>query len=512
MAQELSHEAGDVRIRDIAGPRLYLNYYLSIMRIETGRGTMPLITLIAVWSISAMISLPGLAVSPILGSLTKIFPHATDIEIQMLSSIPSLLIIPFIILSGYLSTGYDKVKILVIGLLIYILSGAACIFAKSITLLIILSTVLGIGAGMIIPLSTGFIAQLFVGKYRTAQLGISSSIANLSLVVATFLTGWLAQINWHLPFVVYLFPILTLVMSRFLDSSRVKMIEEHEPGRPAPNAKKMGLGTKTANRTGMVAVPAKSSTPGAGASSMKSSGNGSVASVTDKSGTASGQGNSSTLSPASEAKPVKQVPAAQDEPTVAIPAGKSYNITALAGVMLLYFLSGYAALTVIFNLPFVILHHHLDSTVTGTLTAIFYLAIMTPGLFMNKIRAVLGRFSVMVSMLLISIGLIGIFFSPRIILIGVSVVLIGLGYGFIQPFVYDKATQTAIPAKSIIALAYVMAVNYLTIVIAPFIISGFDKAVGAGSNVLYSFLTSSVIALVVAIWAALRNRHFVFSI
>ena len=38
------------------------------MKIQTGRGTIPLITLIAIWSVSALTSLPGLAVSPILGS------------------------------------------------------------------------------------------------------------------------------------------------------------------------------------------------------------------------------------------------------------------------------------------------------------------------------------------------------------------------------------------------------------------------------------------------------------
>ena len=31
------------------------------MKIQTGRGTIPLITLIAIWSISALTSLPGLA-------------------------------------------------------------------------------------------------------------------------------------------------------------------------------------------------------------------------------------------------------------------------------------------------------------------------------------------------------------------------------------------------------------------------------------------------------------------
>ena len=47
------------------------------MRIQTGHGTIPLITLIGIWSISALNALPGLAVSPILGKLSAIFPHRT---------------------------------------------------------------------------------------------------------------------------------------------------------------------------------------------------------------------------------------------------------------------------------------------------------------------------------------------------------------------------------------------------------------------------------------------------
>ena len=53
------------------------------MKIQTGQGTIPLITLIGIFSISALNALPGLAVSPILGDLNKIFPSATDLEIHM---------------------------------------------------------------------------------------------------------------------------------------------------------------------------------------------------------------------------------------------------------------------------------------------------------------------------------------------------------------------------------------------------------------------------------------------
>ena len=73
------------------------------MKIQTGQGTIPLITLIGIFSISALNALPGLAVSPILGKLSTIFPHSSELAIQMLSSLPSLLIIPINVINGIVS-------------------------------------------------------------------------------------------------------------------------------------------------------------------------------------------------------------------------------------------------------------------------------------------------------------------------------------------------------------------------------------------------------------------------
>ena len=44
----------------------------------------------------------------------------------------------------------------------------------------------------------------------TRQFGYSSAITNITLVLATTLTGYLAEVNWHLPFLVYLFPFISI--------------------------------------------------------------------------------------------------------------------------------------------------------------------------------------------------------------------------------------------------------------------------------------------------------------
>ena len=184
------------------------------MKIETGQGQITLWALLGIWSVSALTSLPGLAISPILGDLTTIFKNATDFDVQLLTTLPSLLVIPFILLAGKLSSTVGHVRLLYWGLSLFLLSGILYFFCDSITELILVSALLGIGAGVITPLSTALVSRFFVGRYRTAQFGYSSAINNLSLVAATAITGYLAEVQWRLPFLVYLLPIISLLLVR----------------------------------------------------------------------------------------------------------------------------------------------------------------------------------------------------------------------------------------------------------------------------------------------------------
>ena len=68
--------------------------------IDSGAGKIPLITLIAILAISLTVNLPGLAISPIMGKLQTIFPHASEFEIQLLTVLPNLVILPFMLISG----------------------------------------------------------------------------------------------------------------------------------------------------------------------------------------------------------------------------------------------------------------------------------------------------------------------------------------------------------------------------------------------------------------------------
>ncbi len=393
------------------------------MQIKTGKGSISLLVLLAIWSVSAVSSLPGLAISPILGDLTRIFHHATNLEIQLLTSLPSLLIIPFVLLAGKLSEGRKQLGILMAGLALFFLSGVACLLARSMEALILISCVLGIGAGMVIPLSTGLVVEYFTGDYRIRQLGYSSAINNLTLVLATALAGYLADINWHLPFLVYTLPGIALLLC--LSLHRQPSVEE----------------------------------------------------------------------------PKESLQRQQQH----------IDSRKLVGLMLLYFLITYAVLVITYDIDFLVDSYHIASSYAGVLISMFFLAIMLPGLFINHLIRALRSSTNLLALVLMVLGLalVGYFHTKSLLMAGV--LLTGFGYGIMQPIIYDKAATIAPPRSATLALSFVMAMNYLAVMVCPFILT-LAHDLFRMHNEVFAFRMNAALLLVVAIAASFQRKAFVLGL
>lgn len=353
------------------------------MQVKTGKGAVSALVVLAIWSVSAVSSLPGLAISPILGDLSKIFPKATELEIQLLTSLPSLLIIPFVLLTGKLSEGRNRWWLLMAGLVIFFFSGLMCLFANSMGMLIALSCMLGVGAGMVIPLSTGLVVEYFTGDYRVRQLGYASAVNNLSLVVATLVAGYLANIHWHLPFLVYLLPGVAFLLCLSLRNTH--------------------------------SVP----------------------------------------------EPQESLQMQHQE----------IDRNKLIGMMWLYFLITYAVLVVTYDVPFLVEKYHLHNTLSGWIISLFFLAIMLPGFFLAHIIRMLKSSTNLVALLMMTVGLAIFGYGHTEWQLLVATFLTGFGYGVMQPIIYDKTATIAPPRSATLALSFVMAMNYLAVMICPFILS-----------------------------------------
>ena len=138
--------------------------------VDSGSGKIPLITLLAILSISLTVNLPGLAISPIMGKLQSIFPSASEFEIQLLTVLPNLVIIPFMLITGRLSVTCKQSLLVTIGLAIYLLAGILYLISDSMIQLIVISALLGVGCGIVVPLAGGLIGQYFSGPARVKYL------------------------------------------------------------------------------------------------------------------------------------------------------------------------------------------------------------------------------------------------------------------------------------------------------------------------------------------------------
>ena len=415
-----------------------------MIRIPTGNGSITLPALLAIWSISLVVNLPGLAVSPMLGNLDKIFPHVGDLEIQLLTVLPNLLIIPFVLFSGKLSESKDKVRIVVIGLAIYLVAGILYFFAESMPMLIATSCLLGCGCGLVIPLAAGLIADTFSGKYRMQQLGIKSGISNMALVAATFAVGWLNHGNWHTPFLVYLIPIIPLALILFVRNVN-----------PTASVK-------------MNSIPA-----GADLTQTES------------------------MPEVGTPKPGEKI-------------CKGFIVGRIMGLLGLYAFVTYTVSVISYYLPFLIQEDHLSSDITGTVTALFYLAVFLPGFILPYVIKLLGQRTSLLAAVSIAAGLLLMSMASEHIMLYVAAVLMGFGHGVFQPVIYDKATYTVTDGrKSTLSLAIVLSVNYIAVAMTPFVIDFFRDIIGTKSN-HFPFILNFALTMLFAVVVVLRRKTFTF--
>lgn len=205
-----------------------------MFKIQSGYGkqTLPLWAVFNLYVIYICTSIPGLAITPIMSDLTKIFPGTSQLESQMLEIGPNIAAIPFVFLGGWIGTKFNNNKLTTWTCLLYGICGLLFFFVPNMITLIILSFLIGIAAGILSPLASAFVADMFGGEKRTKQFGYTSATLNLVLMGCVIATGYLAKISWRLPFMIYLLPFVPL----FFASKFGKYIPTPAP---APGAKKV---------------------------------------------------------------------------------------------------------------------------------------------------------------------------------------------------------------------------------------------------------------------------------
>lgn len=423
--------------------------YLNMKYVDSGAGKIPLLTLIAILSISLTVNLPGLAISPIMGKLQEIFPHASEFEIQLLTVLPNLIIIPFMLISGRLSVGHSQSLLVTIGLVIYLFAGILYFFANSMIQLILISALLGVGCGIVVPLAGGLIGQYFVGPARVKYLGIKSGVSNFTIILGTLFVGLVANKNWHLPFIVYMIPIIPLCLIPFLTSEFIDKFR----------------------------LPA--------------------------SGVA-GSSHRQETAPASE-------PHTSRLSGMKVNLTGKKSIMLLLGVIVIYFVTTYSSEVISYYLPFTFSHYGLTTGDTGTATSLYFLACTIAGFLLPRTIKFIGKDTMITGAIMVMATLYIVGFFHHYASYMAAIAIMGFAYGTMQPVIYDKATFLAPTAKeSSKYFSYVLAANYVGISLTPVIVDGFSHLFGeqGDSNFAY-ILNGSVMVLLIAFMIWKRKSYSV---
>ena len=163
-------------------------------------------------SMSLLTVMAGAAIAPALGIIKAHFSQANDLLVQLIVSMPALLIIVTNLFFLAISRRLRTRAIATTGLLLYVMAGAGCFFVDDIYVLLVMRALLGISVGLIMPLSTGLLAYYFPPEEQARLMGLSAAMNQMGGVVATLLAGLLATIEWNYAFLVYLMGLIAVVM------------------------------------------------------------------------------------------------------------------------------------------------------------------------------------------------------------------------------------------------------------------------------------------------------------
>ncbi len=181
----------------------------------------------AVLSVSTITILGSTAVSPALSGIKSAFPQMSDAWIQMILTLPTLLIIPSCLLCRYAISKMGQKNVLLMGIIIYLIGGLGSGLAPDFYMLLAFRGILGIGCGFITPMAQNLISSNFTGETRQKLTSYSASASYLMGIIASFLVGRLVGINWRMAFLIYLIAFVVLLLNIiYLPDDRKKNVKD----------------------------------------------------------------------------------------------------------------------------------------------------------------------------------------------------------------------------------------------------------------------------------------------
>lgn len=160
---------------------------------------------VALLMAASLTTMANATIAPALPGLERLFagdPNAALLT-RLLVPAPSLSVALFAPLAGIAADRIGRRKLLLFGVILFVLSGSAGLILPDLPTIFMSRLVLGIAVALIMTAQTALIGDYFSGDDRNALTGLQISARNLGGLVFILTAGWVAAISPRLPFAIY---------------------------------------------------------------------------------------------------------------------------------------------------------------------------------------------------------------------------------------------------------------------------------------------------------------------
>lgn len=175
-------------------------------------------------------------ISPILGVLNEKYSEYGTSMVQLLQTLPYLLLMLGSLLIGWWITKASKKKIVLLGLLIIGFCGIVPFFSEQFWVLFLSRLLIGFGFGIMGPMNTAIISELFEEQERAGYMGLHVVGMGVGTMAGNLLGGILSGIGFRYFYLAYLIA--------FISWGAVQFLLEETPPVKTEKASAMKLNTK----------------------------------------------------------------------------------------------------------------------------------------------------------------------------------------------------------------------------------------------------------------------------
>lgn len=166
---------------------------------------------VSIFLIAFAFGLNIVGISPVLAVINTKYQSYGTSAVQLLQTIPYLLLMVGSLMIGWLTTKITKKKIALIGLAIIGVCGVLPFFSESFAVLVISRVLIGFGFGITSPMNTAIAAEMIPEEDRAAYMGLHVVGMGIGTMVGSMLGGVLAGMSYRNYYLIYLVPFIAMV-------------------------------------------------------------------------------------------------------------------------------------------------------------------------------------------------------------------------------------------------------------------------------------------------------------